>query len=123
MKPIADPRPVVERQLAAFNDRDVDSLLAVYAEDAEMYEHPATLVAKGSEALRERFAVRFREPNLHARLLNRIVMGSIVVDHEEVSRTFPDGAGKIELTMIYEVRDGRIAKAWSIAGPRSLDSR
>ncbi len=122
MTPSADPRSVAERQLAAFNSRDLDGLLAVYGDDAEMYEHPATLVAKGREALRQRFAARFREANLHAALLDRIVMGSIVVDHEEVRRTFPDGTGRIELTMIYDIRDGKIAKAWSIAGPRTLDS-
>jgi putative hydrolase of HD superfamily len=48
-------------------------------------------------------------------------MGNIVVDHEEVSRTFPEGAGKIRLLMIYEVQNGRIAKAWSIAGAKMLD--
>jgi len=53
--------------------------------------------------------------------LSRTVVGHIVVDHEEVSRTFPDGAGKIRLLMIYEVQHGRIAKAWSIAGEKSMD--
>jgi hypothetical protein len=117
---LESPGSVVQAQLDAFNRRDVDALLAVYADDAEMYEHPSKLVAKGSSALRARFAVRFQESNLHARLLSRIVMGSTVVDHELVTRTFPDGQGTIELTMIYAVEAGRISKAWSIAGPRKL---
>ena len=50
-----------------------------------------------------------------------MVMGHIVVDHEEVRRTFPEGPGKIRLLMIYEVQDGKIAKAWSIAGERTVD--
>lgn len=50
-------------------------------------------------------------------------MGSIVVDHERVTRTFPEGAGEIELVMIYEVQNGRIARAWSIVGPKILDSK
>jgi hypothetical protein len=33
---------------------------------------------------------RFQEPNLEAVLLKRTVMGSIVVDHERVTRTFPE---------------------------------
>jgi len=48
-------------------------------------------------------------------------MGQIVVDHEEVSRTFPEGPGKLKLLMIYEVQHGRIVKAWSIAGAKTLD--
>ena len=72
--PLADdPEAVVQRQLDAFNARDVDALLAVYAEDAQMFEHPATLLATGSAALRGRFTNRFREPNLHAALMRRIV--------------------------------------------------
>lgn len=116
------PEAVVQRQLDAYNARDVEALLKIYADDAQMFEHPSTLVARGSAALRERFSVRFQEPNLHATLLRRMVSGNMVVDHEEVARTFPEGPGKIELIMIYEVLDGRIAKAWSIVGPKTLDS-
>jgi len=115
-----DPAAVVQRQLDAFNARDLDALLAAYAEDARMFEHPSKLLASGTAAFRERYAARFQEPNLHATLLNRTVMGHIVIDHEEVTRTFPEGPGKIELLMIYEVQNGRIAKAWSIAGTKTL---
>ena len=121
MTPSMDPAAVVQRQLDAYNARDLDALLAVYAEDAQMFEHPAKLLASGAAALRERFAARFQEANLHAALLNRIVMGRIVVDHEEVTRTFPEGAGRIRLVMIYEVQGDRIVKAWSIAGEKVLD--
>ncbi len=47
-------------------------------------------------------------------------MGNIVVDHEEVTRNFPEGKGTLELIMIYEVQRGRIVRAWSIAGAKSL---
>ncbi|MGV3659509.1 MAG: nuclear transport factor 2 family protein [Prosthecobacter sp.] len=121
MQAPSDPATVVQRQLDAFNARDLDLLLSLYADDAQMFEHPATLLASGSAALRERFAVRFQEANLYAELLNRSVMGCIVVDHEVVSRTFPEGPGKIQLMMIYEVKEGRIARAWSIAGEKTPD--
>jgi hypothetical protein len=117
-----DPEAVVQRQLEAYNARDLTALLAVYADDAAMFEHPAKLLASGSAALRERFMARFQEPNLHARLLKRIVVGNTVIDHERVTRTYSEGPGTIELAMIYEVKNGRIATAWSIAGPRVLDS-
>ena len=116
-----DPAAVVQRQLDAFNARDLDALLATYAVDAEMFEHPSKLLASGAAAFRERYTARFQEPNLYAKLLNRTVMGQIVVDHEEVCRTFPEGPGKIELLMIYEVQQGRIVKAWNIAGAKTLD--
>ena len=112
----------MQRQLDAYNARDLDALLALYADEAELFEHPNKLLAKGTAALRERFAVRFREPNLHAALLNRIVQGNFVIDHERVTRTFPEGPGVIELIMIYEVASGRICRAWSLVGARTLSA-
>jgi hypothetical protein len=118
-----EPESVVQRQLDAYNARDVDALMATYAEDAQQFEYPATLLTSGAAQLRERATARFSEPNLHARLIRRIVLGQVVVDHEEVSRTFPEGTGKIELVAIYEVRDGRIATARFIFGAKTLDSK
>jgi hypothetical protein len=121
--PDADPATVVQRQLDAFNARDLPALLGIYADDAELYEHPAKLLARGTAELRERYAARFQEPNLHAALHHRAVLGSTVVDHETVTRTFPEGPGTLDLVMIYEVSGRRIIKAWTIAGPRTLHSQ
>jgi hypothetical protein len=115
------PEAVVQRQLEAYNARDIDALIAIYAADAQMFEHPAKLVASGSAALRERFLARFKEPNLYAQLLKRVVMENMVIDHERVTRTFQDGPGSVELVMIYQVQNGKIAKAWIIAGAAKLD--
>lgn len=117
------PQEVVQKQLDAYNARDVGALLQIYADDAQMFEHPSRLLASGSAELRERFVTRFKEPHLHAELRQRIVMGQIVVDHEEVTRTFPEGKGKIELIMIYEVRQGRISKAWMLSGAKTPDRK
>jgi hypothetical protein len=122
MTDLSDPETVVQRQLDAYNARDIEALVATYAEDAQQFEHPSKLLATGSAELRARFADRFKEPNLHAVLINRIVMGSVVIDQEKVDRTFPEGAGTIELVAIYEVQKGRIAKAWFISGPKTLNA-
>jgi len=116
------PEALIQRQLDAYNTRDMDALVATYAEDARLFEHPATLLASGSPQLRERFEIRFREPNLHACLAQRIVMGRFVVDHEQVTRTFPEGTGTIELIATYEVLDGKIINAWFISGTKTLDA-
>ena len=115
------PESLIQHQLDAYNARDVDAILAIYAEDAQQFEHPSTLLASGAAQLRARFETRFQEPNLHARLNRRIVMGNTVIDHETVTRTFPEGPGCIELVAIFEVKHGRIAKAWFISGPKTLD--
>ncbi len=64
-------------------------------------------------AIRERHVERFREPNLHGKLINRIVMGNMVIDHETVTRTFTEGPGEIDVICIYEIAEGKIAKAGS----------
>ena len=116
----AEPATVVQRQLDAYNALDLQALLALYSDDAQLFEHPATLLATGTAELRQRFAARFQEPGLHATLLQRIVAGAFVVDHEMVRRHFPEGPGEIELVMIYEIIQGRIARAWTIPGTRTI---
>ena len=54
---------------------------------------------------------RFSDPNLHAQLTHRITMENIVVDHELVTRTFPDGLGTVEMVCVYEVKGDKIVKA------------
>ena len=114
------PEIVAQKQLNAFNARDIEALLSIYASDAELFSHPATLLAKGRDELEKLFQARFSEPNLKAILLNRIVCGNKVIDQERVIRTFPEGPGELELTMIYEIQDEEIIKAWSIVGPKLL---
>ena len=121
--PATDPEAVVQAQLEAYNARDIDAFVATYANDAEVFEHPAKLLAAGSAQLRERYGARFKDPILHAAIVKRIVMGSVVVDHEKVTRTFPEGRGLTEAVAIYQVENGKIAKAWLILGARTLDTK
>ncbi len=120
MTPDLHPEAVVQRQLDAYNTKDLEAMVAIYAEDAELFEHPSKLVARGTAELRQRYSLRFQEPNLRAALVNRIVAGATVIDHERVTRTFPEGPGEIEVVMIYEVTAGRITKAWTIPGAKKL---
>ena len=115
------PESIVQRQLDAYNARDIDALMATYADDIELYEHPAKLLASGAAQVRERQAVRLAEPNLHAKLIQRMVMGNMVIDQEVVTRTFPEGTGRIEMIATYLVQENRIAKAWFIFGAKILD--
>lgn len=116
----SSPAAVVQRQLEAYNARDLDALLATYAENAQQFEHPDKLLTSGTAQIRERSAARFQEPNLHAHLNHRIVVGNTVIDHETVTRTFPEGPGTLELVAMYEVLNGRISRAWFILGAKML---
>lgn len=114
----------VSMQLDAYNARDIDAFMAWWAEDCEYYEFPSRLLARGADAIRQRHIERFKEPNLHGALIKRIAVGNLVVDQETVTRTFPEGPGEIDVVAIYEVAQGRIAKAWFKMGtprPHSPD--
>ena len=118
-----DPAALVQRQLDAYNARDVEALLATYAADARQFEHPDKLLATGHVEMRPRFIARFQESNLHARLLHRMVVGSTVIDHELITRTVPEGPGTLELVAIYDIRAGLIAEARFITGTKTLAAR
>jgi imidazolonepropionase-like amidohydrolase len=113
---LVPPRPeeVVQRQLNAYNARDLDAFAATYAEDAELFDHPATPLLAGMEALRARYTRRFAEaPELHCRLAGRMVLGSHVLDHELVTGI---GEAPVEAVAIYEVEDGLIQRVWFVRG-------
>jgi hypothetical protein len=118
-----DPEAIVQAQLEAYNAHDIDAFLATYADDAQIFEHPAKLLAAGPAQLRERYTARFQEPNLRAVVAKRIVMGNMVIDHERVTRTFPEGPGMLEAIAIYEVQSGKIAKVWLVMGPKTLNTK
>jgi hypothetical protein len=122
MAKIFAPKIVVQRQLDAYNARDLDALMATYAPDARQFEHPGILLASGHDQIRKRMAVRFQDTTLHARLIQRVVMGDIVVDHEDVRRMFPEGSGRIGMVAIYQVRDGQIQSASIALGDKILDA-
>lgn len=114
------PADVIQRQLNAYNSKNVERWLETYATDAEQYCLHGDLLAKGHADLRSRITSRFLEPDLHAKLLSRTVMNNIVVDLEIVTRNFPDGLGTIEMLCIYEVIDGLIQKASFAFGQAKL---
>ena len=116
MSAFTSPEVVVQRQLDTYNAKNLDAWLATYAEDAKQFELGGLLLAHGHEAIRARTAPRFTEPNLQAILLRRVVMGNVVIDHEDVVRTFPEGPGRIELVCIYGVENGKIQSASFIIG-------
>ena len=97
---------VVNRQLDAYNARDIDKFVATYSEDIEIYKKGVRIM-KGHKELRESYTPFFENnPNLYCRIENRILISNKVIDKEHV--TAKDRI--LESVAIYEVTDGKITK-------------
>jgi imidazolonepropionase-like amidohydrolase len=104
------PEALVQRQLNAYNSRNVDALLETYGDDAELYRIPSTLLAKGKVQLRDHYSQLFREnPGLHIEILKRTVLTNMVIDNVRLSGIGPD---KKETMMVYETENGKIIRLY-----------
>ena len=112
--PLSAEAPV-QRQLEAYNARDLERFLAEFTDDVRVYRPPSSAPAiSGKAAFGEFYATqRFNRPGLHAKVLSRMVIGNKVIDHERIAgvRDAP-----FEMAVVYQVVDGRIATLWTFDG-------
>lgn len=106
------PEDVVNAQLAAYNAHDAKAMAAFFAADAQLFQHPATLLMRGSGEITARYQALFEAARPHARLVNRISCGDMVIDHEVVTTQGANGPSKADAVAIYQVREGFITQAW-----------
>jgi imidazolonepropionase-like amidohydrolase len=105
------PENLAQKQLNAYNVRNIDAFLEPYADDVEVYTFPDKLLYKGKEAMRKQYSSMFEKTrNLHCELVNRIVVGSTVIDHESV--TFAADKEPVKAVAIYKIESGKIAKVY-----------
>ena len=98
---------VVQRNLEAYNSRDIDAFLDDYADDVKLYAYPNTLQTDGKEAMRKSYKVWFENTrDLRAFVKKRIVIGNKVIDEEQVTAN-----GKLfNAVAIYEIENGKIIR-------------
>ncbi len=106
-----NPVDPVERQLTAYNAHDLVRFLANFTDDVRVYRMPASAPAiVGKEALGAFYAKeRFNLPALHATVLNRMVVGNKVIDHERIVGI---RAEPLEAAVVYEVDNDMISAMW-----------
>jgi hypothetical protein len=104
-----------QRQLDAYNARDLESFVAEYTDDVDVYRLSETVpFLTGKHALTEHYRKnRFNLPGLHAELVNRMVFGNKVIDQERVHGVQEE---PMEVAVIYEVTSTGISKVWFVSG-------
>jgi hypothetical protein len=108
-----DPEGFAQRQLDANNARDLERFVREYTEDVEVYRLPdPTPVLVGRTAFAAHYRDnRFNLPQLHAKLVNRMVFGNKVIDQELV---YGVPGGPTDAAAIYEVTEQGISKVWFV---------
>ena len=103
---------VVQRQVEAYNARDIEAFLSLYADDVVVRRLPSGEVDwDGKQAMRPGYAKLFEQsPNLECVITKRIVHGDWVIDHELV--TGIAGIPRLRAVAVYEVRGGLIRNLW-----------
>jgi hypothetical protein len=100
---------IVDAQLDAYNAQDLDAFCGFYADDAVLGAYGEAPHTTGLAAIRERHAKLFAEfPQNKAARTNRMVLGAIVVDHEDVVRG--PGVAPFQVLAIYTLAGGKIAR-------------
>lgn len=80
---VSDP---VERQVDAYNRRDIDAFLSCYAPSTVIEDANGAVVMQGHDAIRTAYGELFRaSPDLHAEISTRIRVGEYVIDEERIT--------------------------------------
>lgn len=106
-KEVTEIETIVQRNLDAYNARDIEAFMKDYADDIKLYAYPNTLQTEGKEAMRKGYENWFDSvPDLSAFIKKRIVIGNKVIDEEQVTAN-----GQIfNAVVIYEIENGKISK-------------
>ncbi len=98
---------------SAYNARDLERFVVEYTDDVRVFRPPGTEpVLSGKAEFAAHYAAnRFNLPKLHADVVNRIVSGNKVVDHERITGV---QERPVEAIAVYEVVDERIRTVWFV---------
>lgn len=100
---------IAQAQLDAYNAQDLDAHCAYFTDDIVVSGLNGDVARTGIEAYRAFYARTFADfPGNKAQLLNRIVVGANVIDHEHVDRG--NGDPTFEVAAIYTFKGDKIAR-------------
>ena len=107
---MTEPAELVDRQIAAFRDRDLEANLSFYAEDVKVRDFDGNVLMDGHQGMRAQYGPLFRDsPELRVEVPHRIVAGEYVIDDENISgfklAGFPEA---MHAVVVYRVKAGLI---------------
>lgn len=98
----------VKQQLAAYNNRDINAFSQAFSDTIKVLKD-GVLMYEGKEEFRKRYGQMFANtPDLHCEVVNRIVAGNVVIDHEKVRRK--KDQPRIDAIAVYRIKNGEIVE-------------
>ena len=107
------PEELAQAQLDAYNNRDLEAFLEPYSDTVKIYNFPNQFRFQGKETMRKNYGGMFEQlTDLNCELVNRMVSGNTVIDHERV--LFEKGRPRSEVFALYKVAHGKIQEVYFI---------
>lgn len=108
-----DPAAVVQAQVDAYNAHDVELFASCYSSDIKMYDlgTETTDVVGKKDLLGNYQFLKTAPKEFKVIIEKRMVNGPIVIDYERLTG-LSDGREDRLVFAMYEVRNGKIIKAW-----------
>ena len=108
---------VVQKQLEAYNARDIDAFLATFSDDIVFFNFPKEETFKGITQLREVFGNLFKNsPDLYCYIKDVIATDDMVIVHEKVR--FRKNQVMQDYIAMYKVSNGKITELYFLDRPQ-----
>jgi hypothetical protein len=100
-----DPATIVQRQVDAYNNRDIEAYTDVFSDDVCVKQFPDKPLIEGKENFRIHYQLMFEAtPDLHCEIVKRMIQGHTVIDQENVLKN----GEYINAIAIYQVNESQI---------------
>ena len=109
------PVQLVQKQLDAYNQRDIEAFLEPYSDTVKVFNFPNELVFEGKTKMRKSYKKMFENtPDLHCTLINRTSLKNTVIDKEYV--IFDKKNPALEVIAVYKIKNEKIVEVYFIRG-------
>lgn len=109
---MSDTADLVDAQVAAYRDRQLERFLGFYSADVTVRDLDGNVLMSGVESMREQYGQLFRDStNLSVDIPSRMEVGDYVIDEELITGFHLAGfPTELHVIVVYRVQSGKISE-------------